>query len=126
MVPPDQFERRAGYSCFHAPPAPATLAEAIDLVSAAIVCARENGIARLVVDIRALTGIEVPGAVDRYRLAERFAADAAGALQVALVVPAELIDPNRFGSEVARLRGLRAAGFPTEEEAVDWLLGTAG
>jgi hypothetical protein len=103
------------------PGGPLAAAEAVRLIARAIVWAREQRIARLLVVIRPLTVTEPPGLGDRYFLIREWAAAAAGAVTVAIVAPAELLDPQRFGVTVAANSGFRANVFTSEAEARAWL-----
>jgi hypothetical protein len=45
----------------------------------------------------------------------------ANGIVVAIVAPARMIDPQRFGTAVAHNRGAQADIFATEADAKDWL-----
>ena len=93
----------------------------IAAVTAAIDAAREGGAARLLVDLRPIAGIAPPGLGQRYALATDWARAAAGALAIAVVVPRELVDPRRFGMQVAHGAGLDGDLFEDEDAARAWL-----
>ena len=93
----------------------------IAAVTAAIEAAREGGASRLLVDLRPLTGIAPPGLGQRYALATEWARAARGALAVAVVLPPDLVDPRRFGMQVAHGAGLAGDLFADEDAARAWL-----
>ena len=93
----------------------------IAAVTAAIEAAREGGAARLLIDLRPIAGIAPPGLGQRYALATDWARAAAGALAIAVVVPSELVDPRRFGMQVAHGAGLDGDLFEDEGAARAWL-----
>lgn len=99
-----------------------SLDEAIELVDQAVVFARERGIPKLLVNAIGLTGFPSPSLPERYFSARRFAASAQGRVQLALVIRAEMIDPEKFGIVVARNAGMNADVFAAEPEALAWLL----
>jgi hypothetical protein len=60
---------------------------------------------------------------DRYRLgsiAVRFSGKLA---KIATVVPPTMIDPEKFGEQVARNRGINIRAFSDLDKACQWLLG---
>jgi len=120
MDAPDNFELVAGRG-FYRPAGSVTLKEAIDLVSAAIAYAREQGIHDLLVNISALTGFAPPSLAERYFLIEQWAAVADGKVRLAMAARAELIDPEKIGVLLALNRGLVSNIFVTEDEALTWL-----
>jgi hypothetical protein len=99
-----------------------TFKEAIGLVSQGIRHCVQNNIPRVLIDTSGLTGFKPPDTMDRYVMGEEWAAASAGAIIVAMVVRAELMDPQRFGLIVARNRGMSGEVFTSESEAISWLL----
>jgi hypothetical protein len=95
--------------------------EGVALVRAAIAGARANGARDLLVDTTALTGFPSPDTFQRFLAAVDWAEEARGAVRLAMVARAEIIDPQKFGMTVAANRGLVSNIFTTEEEARDWL-----
>jgi hypothetical protein len=81
-------------------------------------------VTRLLIDIRALIGFEVPNNIERFQFAERLAHAKGTAAKVKVVFLArpKMIDADHFGLDVARNRGFYTAIFPSEEEALQWLL----
>jgi hypothetical protein len=117
---PETFALLRGRGFFR-PAGVVSLNEAVELVSAAITAARENGARDLLVNITALTGFPSPDTFARFFAAVEWAARARCQLRVAMVARADLIDPQRFGVTVAANRGLTADVFTAEAEAVVWL-----
>src|SRR5262249_16473610 len=88
----------------------------------AINYARSASISHLLIDTTGLTGFDAPTTPERFVLGGQFARAAQRAVKVAFVARPELIDPNRFGINVARKRGLVSEVFTDEAEALAWLL----
>lgn len=120
MDMPDRFEMVGGRGLFR-PTGFVSFDKAVELVSAAIAEARENGAGDLVVNTTALTGFASPDTIDRFFAAVEWAARASGQLPLAVVARPELIDPQKFGVTVAANRGLTADIFTSEAEAAVWL-----
>ncbi len=121
MNTPEQFEPQDGYVSYR-PVKVVTFQEAVALGCDAIALAREQQIKRLLIDTTGLTGFASPKTLDRYQMAEQFARAGQSSVKVAIVARFELIDRDKFGVTVARNRGLMANVFPTEAEALAWLL----
>ena len=117
---PDKFVVVDGRALFR-PAGLVAFDEAVELVSAAIAKARENGAGDLLVNTTALTGFTSPDTLDRFFAAVAWAARARGHLRLAVVARAELIDSQKFGVTVAANRGLTADIFTSEAEAAVWL-----
>ena len=120
MPSPIDFEILDGYACFR-PAGQMTFYEAVAVISDAIAQACDKGIKRLLVDTVKLSGFPHPTTTERYYMAEQWASNSRG-LRLSVIARAELIDPFRFGIMVARNRGLFANVFPSETEAVEWLV----
>ena len=118
---PERFEIGDGHAT-HRPEGHASFQEALELASQAVVYCRENGIRRLLIDTTKLTGFGTLGTAERFTVGERLASDARAAVKVALLARPEVLDPNRFGTTVARNRGLFSSSFSSESEAWKWLL----
>jgi hypothetical protein len=116
----DYFEIAGDYAVAR-PVAECTVEEAKDLVSAAIGMAHDKKIARLLMDVRGLTGFKPPSIVDRYFYVKDWARAGRGQVRVAMVARPEMIDPQRFGVIAARNVGLIANVFENEKEALEWL-----
>ena len=98
-----------------------SLVEAVDLVSNAIARCREQSVSMLLVDATGLVDLSVPTLLDQFLMAEDWAHEAEGTVIVAVVVPAECIDPRKFGVNVALQFGLICDVFSSEAEASAWL-----
>jgi hypothetical protein len=90
------------------------------MIRAAIGAARSNRARGLLADTTGLTRFTSPDTIQRYRAVETWAR---GAVRLAIVAQAEMIDPQRFGGTVAQNRDLVGDIFTTEEEARVWLDG---
>jgi hypothetical protein len=121
MNTPEHFETMEDYSCYrlfgHG-----TLEKAANKVIEAITFAREQGIRNLLIDATQWTGHPNPTTMERFDWAEAFAKAALTKVKVAMVVPAEFMDPERFEVTVARNRGLFGNVFDSEQDALEWLL----
>jgi len=100
-----------------------TLDEGVELVDQTIAYVRDHRIPKLLFNARALVGFRSPSLPERYFTVRKWAATSQSRVQVAMVIRAELIDPQKFGVMVARNSGLNADVFTGEAEALDWLLG---
>jgi hypothetical protein len=108
---------------YYRPVGKVKLDEAVELVDQAIAYARDQRIPKLCVNAAGLTGFPSPSLPERYFLARKFAATAQGAVQMAIVIRPEMIDPERFGIIVARNAGMNADVFTNERDALAWLNG---
>ena len=123
MNRPEFFEQvdKRGY---YRPSGEVSFAKAIDMVAAAIVYARENGMNELLANV---CGLKAPyGSVtifDRYALAVKWAESAGSRVRVVLVVRSEMIDPDKVALLMAQNRGVQGAAFTSEPEALAWLDG---
>ena len=96
------------------------------MVASAIVLAKERRVANLLVDVTGLTGFRPPTLAQRYFFARRLGDAAKGAIRLAMVARAEMLDPEQFEVTVATNRGLCAGIFLTEDEALAWLSAPPG
>jgi hypothetical protein len=95
---------------------------AVQAITDAIVAARERGVRRLLVDVRALAGITPPTLAQRDAMVSAWARAAAGRMAIVTVAPESLVDPERYGVLVAEAAGLRSETFPDVASARAWLL----
>jgi len=107
---------------FYRPVGKVSLDEGVELADRAVVFAREHGIPKLLVNAKGLTGFPSPSLPERYFIIRKFVAIAQGKVQLAFVIPLEIMDPERFGIVVARNAGMNAEVFTNEPEALAWLL----
>jgi hypothetical protein len=110
---------------FFRPVGTVSLSEAVQLVTQVINFARARQLPRLFVNTNGLTGFPSPTLAERYFFAREWAAAARGCVRTVLVVPAHMIDPDKFGITVARNAGMDAEVFTTEPGALAWLAGEA-
>ena len=92
------------------------------MVDQAIAFARDHRIPKLLINCTKLIGFPSPTLPQRYFMVHGWAKTAQSLVQVAMVIRAEMIDPERFGITVAHNAGLKADVYPTEPEALAWLL----
>lgn len=114
------FEQ-VGDRAFFRPTGTVTLEQAIELGARAMVLARELDCADMLLDTRGLTGFSSPSATGRFGLAVRWAQSAGGQLRVALLVPMEMMDPNKIAVLMAHNRGAPGDAFTEESDAIAWL-----
>jgi len=74
----------------------------------------------MLVNVYGVRGIENLTTFMRYEVAVAWA-ESAGALRVALVVPENLMDPQKFALLMAHNRGVNGDVFISEAEALQWL-----
>src|SRR6186997_1204522 len=114
MTAPAGFEV-IGRRAFYRPQGIVTLEEGLALLTAATEYAHSLGLRELLLNAVGLTGYQQPSILDRYEFISTLASIAAGSQRIALVIPAEVIDPQRFGTLVAGNRGLESNVFASEE-----------
>ena len=117
----DNLQVEEGYASFR-PVGKVTFEEAAAGCVEAIRVAGEQGIARLLINLTGVTGLEPISTLDRFWLAKQCASVAKPGFKIAVVANPDMISEQHFGVMVARNRGLRANVFATEDEAQVWLL----
>ena len=117
---PPEFVERIGQRAFYRPVLEAGFEEALGLFATAIEWARDQKCTDMLVSACGISGIESLTTFMRYELAVRWA-QSAGALRVALVVPENLMDPQKFAMLMAHNRGVNGDVFTSEAEALKWL-----
>ena len=110
-----------GDCAYYRPAGQLTLDEAIDLMDQAIAYVRDRSISKLLFNAKSLVGFPSPSLPTRYFAIRRFAETGKGLVQLAMVIQAAHIDPEKFGVTVALNSGLKADVFSDEKEALDWL-----
>jgi hypothetical protein len=120
MAKLDHFESGPDFAAYR-PAGIVTREQAVQLVTNAIACAVEQRCQKLLVDIRGLTGITAPSLGARYQIVREWATAARGYVCVAIIIPAELADPQGFGITVARNMGMVVDRFLDEGTAAAWL-----
>lgn len=106
---------------FYRPTGKVSFEQAVEMAAQAMVLARELELASLLINTTALTGFAAPSIFARHALAVRWAESAGTTLQVALVVRAEFIDPQKIGVLMAQNRGVSGDAFTNEVAAIAWL-----
>lgn len=122
MPAPSRFTV-VGHRGLYRPQEEVTLEQAIALLGKATEHAHSLGLRELLLNGSGFTGYQQPSILDRYQFISTLANIAAGAMRIAIVLPEQVIDPQRFGTLVATNRGLDANVFNNEEAAVAWLDG---
>ena len=116
----EHFEQ-VGTRGFYRPNGNASFETAVDLVAAAMAFARDSGCVDLLVNVFGFTGVQPPTVFARYDLAVKWARNAGSKMRVAVVSPAELIDPQKIGLLMAQNRGVNGNVFTNEAEGIAWL-----
>jgi hypothetical protein len=88
-------------------------------VDISVQACRKRKLSHLLVDLRAIEANV--SMIDRYEIATH-GADAAADIKVALIALPMVIDPKKFGVQVARNRGLTIDIFTERKPAIAWLL----
>jgi [ribosomal protein S18]-alanine N-acetyltransferase len=125
MTTPLKIERSEGIGVYRLEGA-MPLEQAITQGTAAIALARAQQLNRLLILAQGLELAATPTVLERYRIGERCAAAAGGAMHVAVVARAEMIDPQKFAVTVASNRGAKANVFDSEPAARAWLARQGG
>jgi len=97
------------------------LSEMVQMVTSALVFARERKIRKLLVVTTGLTGFKPPLVVDRYYFIREWAKASGHSVRTALVARPEMIDSRKFGVTVAANNNFIANIFSSEDEALTWL-----
>ena len=116
-----EYFEQIGTRGFYRPLRHATFEQAVDLVAEAMVFARESNCVDLLVSVYGFIGLQPPTVFARYDLAVKWARSAGSKLRVAMVTPAELIDPEKIGVLMAQNRGVTGDVFTSEAAAIAWL-----
>lgn len=101
-----------------------SLARAVDEVEDFLRQAAADGVRRVLVDVRGLTGFARPDAIAHVDMVRRWAVAARGRVRMAMVAPERLRDEERIGVVVAQGLAFDGDVFDTEEEALQWLAQT--
>ena len=117
---PPEFVERIGQRAFYRPALAASFQEALGLCMTAIRWARDSNCSDMLVNVYGIAGIDSITTFMRYEVAVAWA-QAAGSLRVALVVPENLMDPQKFAMLMAHNRGVNGDVFTSEAEALQWL-----
>ena len=106
---------------FYRPEGKVSFELAVEMVAEAMTLARSLGLASLLINTSALTGITPPTIFARHALAVKWAESAGSRLHVALVARTEFIDPEKIGVLMAQNRGVSGDVFTNEAAALAWL-----
>ena len=117
---PPEFAERVGQRAFYRPVLSASFQEALGLCMTAIRWARDCNCTDMLVNVHGILGIDNLTTFMRYEVAVAWS-QAAGSLRVALVVPENLMDPQKFAMLMAHNRGVNGDVFTSEAEALRWL-----
>lgn len=98
-----------------------TLEQTVNVVTAALLRAREHGAGKLLVDITAISGFDPPSLGARHEFVAKWAEAGRGHLRMAMVVRPEFLDPDKFCVIRAANLGLSYNLFDSEERARAWL-----
>jgi hypothetical protein len=112
-------------ACFR-PAGKITLDEAIELVDHTIAYVRDQRIPKLLFNAKNLVGFPPPSLPARYFAVRQWATTSLSLVKLAMVIHAEMIDPEKFGILVARNSELNADVFSQEIEALAWLQNEPG
>ncbi len=118
------FEEKKDYPIFR-PSGRVSFAEAVALISRAVLRCRRQKIGKLLIDSTGLPEFRPPGISEQYLLIERIAADAQSLVTIAHVASPDWIRFGKFSLLVAKNRGLGVMNFRSEEEGMRWLLTSA-
>src|SRR5215510_3574864 len=89
-----------GTRAFFRPVGCVSLEHAVNMVTQAIRLANAREAHDLLVNVHALSGFDSPSLSERFSMASEWAAAANSRLRLAMVAPAQLIDPHKFGVTV--------------------------
>ena len=117
--PAQLLEVRDGVGVHRAMPG-RSFAETAEASLAAIAAARAQRLPFVLIDGRGLA-LAPPSLAERAALSRRWAAAANGRLQMAIVLPPALIDPEHFGVVAAAQHGLSGQVFDDIDDAWEWI-----
>ncbi len=116
-----QYFKIVGDHAEYRPTGHVSLSQAAQLMTSALVFAREQHIGKLLVVASGLTGFRPPLIADRYFFFKEWAEASGHVVRAAIVCPPEMIDPQKFGVTVAANNSFIADVFASEDEALAWL-----
>lgn len=99
---------------------PITLPRARSLLDAIFLLSAKRKTSRVLVEGRGVTG--ALSTLDRYEFGAHAARGVGIVDRMAIVAPASMIDPEKFGVRVARNRGFTVDVFGDLDKALRWLL----
>ena len=95
--------------------------QAVRAVTEAVCSCREQGLRKMLIVCTEAVGFEPPSMVERHAMVRGWAEAAHGAVRIAMVVPPEFIDSEKFAVVAAANFGLAANVFNNEADALAWL-----
>lgn len=95
--------------------------QAVRAVTEAVCSCREQGLRKMLIVCTEAVGFEPPSMVERHAMVRAWAEAAHGVVRIAMVVPAEYIDPEKFAVVAAANFGLASNVFYNEADALAWL-----
>ena len=120
MNKPEYFEILEDHAVFR-PTGQVSLEQAVDMITSALVFAREQHIKKLLAVTTGATGFKPPCLSDRYFIVRKWANAAQRKICVAVVARPEMIDFENIGVIAGQNVGLRCNVFASEEDAMVWL-----
>jgi hypothetical protein len=75
----------------------------------------------LLANVTGAVGFPSPSLTDRFWLITKWAESARGFVTLSLVVPADMIMPDKIGITFANNRGMNGNVFSNENDAIQWL-----
>jgi len=103
------------------PVGPLSLEEAVRLIDDSLQYCKEHGIDRLLANVTGAVAFPSPSLTDRFWLITKWAESARGFVTLSLVVPADMIMPDKIGITFANNRGMNGNVFSDETDAIQWL-----
>ncbi len=97
------------------------LDDAVRAAKATILAAKSHRMGEVLIIATEITGFDPPSVSARHAMARELAFAADGAVRLAAVLRAEMIDPHKFGVVAARNFGLTMDVFASEADALEWL-----
>ncbi len=97
--------------------------DGVHQITEAIRDTKARGLGKLLVDITAVEGVEVPSVDMRLWLMDEWAKAGRGSVRVALVLRPEFESEERFGIAFGLNQGFVSNSFTTRERALEWLSG---
>ena len=122
---PEYFVLDEHYARYR-PVGDSTLSATVEAIDRTIEFCRLTGVNGLLIDITAVTGFPPPSTTERFHFITKWSATARGQVVISMLAPPEMIDQDKIGITMASNRGLTSEVFPTEPEAIAWLLRQLG
>lgn len=98
-----------------------TLEDAVQRARESILRIKGSGIEALLIDVSEISGFASPGVGARHWLMTELASVGRGWVRAAFLIRPEFVDPEHFGTTVARSHGFHVKGFHDQASALAWL-----